>query len=121
MLMLDTYVNQSVIALTAGRNLSDAFLYFDLERRYDELRRISDSQSSRGSLTTRLVGALPAIVPDLRVMRAFEDLVTPTLRRIEVGLRESETLASLRVTLLPKLLSGEVRLAKHRFAAEAVR
>ena len=53
MLMLDSYINQSVVVLTADRKQStDIHLFFDLERRYEEFRRISDGHSSRGSLTT---------------------------------------------------------------------
>ena len=40
----------------------------------------------------------------------FSELVSPLDARIEVAVRESETLAELRDTLLPKLISGEIRV-----------
>jgi type I restriction enzyme, S subunit len=111
LLMMDSYINQSVIALAANsRVVSDSYLYFDLERRYAEFRRISDSQSSRGSLTTKLLGNLPVIVPPRELIAKFEDTTKPLVERIRVSVEEGLVLTSLRDTLLPKLLSGEIRV-----------
>ncbi len=40
----------------------------------------------------------------------FEQRVTPLMDRILLNLKESRTLAALRDALLPKLISGEVRV-----------
>jgi type I restriction enzyme, S subunit len=110
-LLLDTHINQSVVALQADASTSsDLFLFFDLERRYDEFRRVSDGQSSRGSLTTKLIGALPAVRPERGVIAAFDIAVQPLVDRIESTLEQSEILRTLRDTLLPKLISGELRI-----------
>ena len=42
----------------------------------------------------------------------FQRIVSPMLRRIVGNIHESHTLAALRDTLLPKLISGEMRLGK---------
>jgi type I restriction enzyme S subunit len=44
-------------------------------------------------------------------MRAFTELVAPLYARITANLRQSCTLAALRDTLLPRLLSGELSVA----------
>lgn len=49
-------------------------------------------------------------LPSPKVASAFTALVQPLVERIEVSIMESRTLAALRDTLLPKLLSGEVRV-----------
>jgi hypothetical protein len=41
---------------------------------------------------------------------AFDSVVGPLLERMRVHLRESKALATTRKALLPKLLSGELRL-----------
>ncbi len=46
------------------------------------------------------------------VASEFQRLVAPILRRIVENIHESRTLASLRDTLLPKLMSGKLPLAK---------
>ena len=50
-------------------------------------------------------------MPDLRVAEAFDRSVTPLFDRIQANSNESRTLATLRDTLLPKLLSGELSVA----------
>jgi len=49
-------------------------------------------------------------IPSDTVLAAFEHKVTPLVQRIVVNGEESRTLAALRNALLPKLLSGAVRV-----------
>ncbi len=111
LLTINSYVNQSVVVLTAKPQTSSPYhQFFDLERRYEEFRRVSDAHSSRGSLTTKLLAGLDAVLPPHQVNRAFDAAVADAVKRIVRNLHESRTLAALRDTLLPKLLSGELRL-----------
>jgi type I restriction enzyme S subunit len=50
-------------------------------------------------------------IPPDSLLEAFEKTVRPLVQRIAAQGEESRTLATLRDTLLPKLLSGEIRLA----------
>jgi len=52
----------------------------------------------------------PASVPPATI-KAFSTVVKPWLTLIHHNAQESHALATLRDTLLPKLLSGEVRVA----------
>jgi len=63
----------------------------------------------------------PVVVPPDNVAAAFSSHVHPLTDRIILSARESRTLASLRDTLLPKLLSGELRVkdAEH-FVQESI-
>ena len=51
----------------------------------------------------------PVLIPDDRVLEAFDQIAKPLLRRMSAGERESRTLAATRDALLPKLISGELR------------
>ena len=44
------------------------------------------------------------------VRQAFDHLVEPIYLRLQMTLRESARLSDLRDTLLPKLISGELRI-----------
>lgn len=119
-LLLDTHINQSVVALQANTAVSsDLFLFFELERRYDEFRRVSDGQSSRGSLTTKLIGSLPAVCPGRSLVAAFDVVVQPLVDRIEGALEQAEGLRAIRDALLPKLISGELRIKDAKNVVEA--
>lgn len=54
--------------------------------------------------------ALEVAVPAQPVVVAFEEAAMPLLQRSVACRRESRTLAALRDTLLPKLISGELRI-----------
>ena len=48
--------NQSIAAMTFNENFIPEFVFYNLENRYDELRRMSSGDGSRGGLNKQLVG-----------------------------------------------------------------
>lgn len=63
---------------------------------------------------------LPHIaVPPLDLVARFEAIVLPLHSRVEAAVMEREGLAALRDTLLPKFLSGELRVRDAERAVEA--
>ena len=63
----------------------------------------------------------PVTVPDPDTLLAFSTTVDPVLDRISACEAENETLAALRDTLLPKLISGELRVPEaEQLVSEAV-
>lgn len=52
----------------------------------------------------------PIAIPDVHSIDRFNDLVLPSILQIEKNVFQIRTLTSLRDTLLPKLMSGEVRV-----------
>ena len=51
-------------------------------------------------------------LPATSAIRAFQNVVQPILNRIITNIHEARSLTTLRDTLLPKLVSGEVRLGE---------
>ena len=49
-------------------------------------------------------------IPPIEVAKKFDGIAEPLYRRVFANVRESRTLATLRDTLLPKLISGELRV-----------
>jgi type I restriction enzyme S subunit len=54
--------------------------------------------------------AMDLAIPPQKLMDRFTEIVRPLYKRIAINLDESRTLAILRDTLLPKLLSGQIRV-----------
>ena len=63
-----------------------------------------------GSISKKDFHAIPCVAPPRPVVVAFEMMVSLGDGRIEATTRETRTLAALRDTLLPKLISGEMRV-----------
>ncbi len=54
---------------------------------------------------------IPIVVPTQQILSAFSDSVLPFFDKRRLNIEENQTLAELRDTLLPKLMSGEIRVA----------
>ncbi len=63
---------------------------------------------------------MSVLVPSDEVLSAFEKRVTPLYGKMSLNLRQSSTLAAIRDVLLPKLLSGEVRVEEAEEQIEGV-
>jgi type I restriction enzyme S subunit len=63
-----------------------------------------------GSIGKKDFHAISCVKPKQAIIEAFETMVAPIDSRIEATERESRTLAALRDALLPKLISGEIRV-----------
>jgi type I restriction enzyme S subunit len=71
------------------------------------------------TLNRNHVHNLPVVVPPAQVVQAFEKTATPVFSAIRSNEKQTDTLASIRDTLLPKLLSGEVRVDPHASGGHA--
>jgi len=54
----------------------------------------------------------PVVIPPKNIAEAFTARIHPSVDRIIASIHEGRTLAALRDTLLPKLISGELRVAQ---------
>ena len=71
-------------------------------------------------LGKRDIDTFQLIVPSEYIMEAFAKLVEPITERTISNVRESRTLATIRDALLPKLLSGGVRVGEAEDVVEGV-
>lgn len=102
MLLLDTYVNQSVIVLHGAKNIMP-YVFWNLRQRYNELRAISDTSSIRGSLTTKTLSRLEIPeISDTEIIE-FSKIAWPAINQIENNLNENKQLIVLRDLMLSKL------------------
>jgi type I restriction enzyme S subunit len=77
-----------------------------------------DAGGSRQAITKAHLEGVPILLPPQDVLNAFATSTDPWFELVEANTRESHTLAALRGALLPKLLSGEVRLTQAGKAVE---
>lgn len=96
--------------------LIECLLSFAMRR---EIELKMDSGTILDSLNVRNIPKLRLVHPGDKVLPVFEALTRPLRARMEHNLAESNTLAALRDTLLPKLLSGELRIKDAEKKVEA--
>ena len=94
--LIDTYINQSVVVLRANKGkLIPFFLFYNLLSRYDELRQLSDAQSSRGSLTTKLLADLFVKLPTLEEQEVISKILSDLDFKIELNQQMNKTLEAI--------------------------
>ncbi len=88
--------------------LSAAYLYYYL-RQFD-YKSLGSTSSIATAVNSDSVRAIPVLVPSAELHQAFLSTALPYFFRLRALQRESRTLAALRDALLPKLISGELRI-----------
>src|SRR2546426_2602122 len=77
---------------------------------HEEIERKTDAGTILEALNVRSIPSLRFARPPDDLLSRFESRVRPIRARMELNERESLTLAELRDALLPRLLSGEMRV-----------
>jgi type I restriction enzyme S subunit len=102
-------MNQSCYGIRPRGNSGDYYTYFLVRHVVGELQ-----QKTHGSvfetITRETFRSIQILNPPAVLIVAFEKVVSPLLESILCSLRESRALIEIRDTLLPKLISGEIRL-----------
>jgi type I restriction enzyme S subunit len=73
-----------------------------------------------GSMGKGNLESLPYVEPPANLIKRFDRAVGPIDQMIENNERQAAALATLRDTLLPKLLSGEIRVKQAEKIVEEV-
>lgn len=116
MLFFDTYVNQSVVVMRPKRDYG-AYLLLMLAAQYEELRAWSDSTSTRGSMSGKLLRQFELPYFGAEQAKELMDFATPIFAMIENNMRESKAITRTRDALLPKLMSGEIDVSKIKLSS----
>jgi len=104
----DMAMNQSCYGLR-GKVGDDYFTYFSTYRIVETLKQRTHG-SVFDTITRDTLTGVSVIYPDEPAVLAFEALVSPLMARIRENLIQAQTLSTLRDTLLPRLISGQLRL-----------
>lgn len=103
-------INQTNYGLKAKEKDADYFVFFSLANLVVQLR-----QAAYGTIfdtvTTRTFETSEVVIPPVSEIAKFNQQVQPMMEMILSNLRQSRTLAALRDALLPRLMSGEVRVS----------
>lgn len=104
-------INEHIFILRTKLPEFQRFLYFWLDQAWMTHEIISlNSNSAQPGINQAGVRRLPILIAPDDVVRAFDQVVIPVTGLLFSNCHESQTLAAIRDTLLPQLISGELRL-----------
>ena len=112
-------MNQTCYGIRGAHGHPDFFTYWNVRATVDKLRQRTHG-TIFDTITRQTFKLVETALPPLELAKAFESVVTGLMERILKNLHESSILAETRDLLLPKLMSGELRLRDAGRAVEAV-
>lgn len=62
------------------------------------------------SMTTEILNKMKLVIPDVHTLKMFDNKVSTLYSAYKCNRHENQRLATLRDTLLPKLMKGEIAL-----------
>jgi len=115
-------INEHVYRLRANPDFGQALLYFWLSSDLAmEEMRIKGTGVAIPGLNSTQVKSLATLVPTPNIAKAFDAVADPTITRILANCNEAQSLVRIRDLLLPKLMSGEIRVEDAQNIAEAAK
>jgi type I restriction enzyme S subunit len=112
-----TIVDSHVTVVRAGKKLSWSYLGQWMVRKQPDIEAMGEGSTGQTELARSKLAMLPILVPSVDALKAFDALVKSLKERIAVNETCVSELAKLRDTLLPRLISGQLRIEE---AAEAL-
>jgi type I restriction enzyme S subunit len=101
-------MNQSCYGLR-GKAGDEYFTYFSTARLVEQLKQRAHG-SVFDTITQATFDGVNLSYPAKGAIGAYDALISPLMQRIRGNLIQAQTLATLRDTLLPRLISGQLRL-----------
>jgi type I restriction enzyme, S subunit len=107
-------IGRGVAAFRYKRNPSYyTYAYFKLRSLMDEIRQFNNEGTVFGSISKRDFMAFEITIPSYEAVDQFQTSVKPIDDKVIANYKQIRTLEKLRDTLLPKLMSGEVRVRQN--------
>jgi len=106
---IPTAINQGFIAMKAKDGVSNLFLLFWTKASHEAI--VSRANGSTFlEISKSAFRTMPVIVPSPEIMTSFDTIVRPLYEAIVNNEKQSRILADFRDTLLPRLISGKLRV-----------
>ena len=106
-------INQGFIAMLPGGVLPPEFLYFWCQTNMDCIKQKANG-STFMEISKTAFRPIPLVVPSQAVIARFAALARPFFERISANEQHRRNLSDLRDTLLPRLISGQLRMPEYR-------
>jgi len=106
---VDISINQGYIALLDNATFSNAYMYFWLKTHMRLIEGASNGSTFQ-EISKTAFRQVECVLPDEKSLLKFDDYVKPILDKLLINIKHIQTLQKTRDTLLPKLMSGKLRV-----------
>ena len=107
----------AVLRPSAVENTEFVYLAATQDSSIEHLAHVADG-GAYPAVRPDVVSGLECVVPGNYVLKTFHAIAAPLLANVAENQKQAQTLATLRDTLLPRLISGQLRLPEAQAAAD---
>jgi type I restriction enzyme S subunit len=105
-------VDSHVTVVRAGEELNWTYLGQVIMQKQSEIEAMGEGSTGQTELSRSQLADIMLVVPPQPILALFDQLIVPLKSRISVNENIMGKLAQLRDTLLPRLISGQLRLTE---------
>ncbi len=109
LLEIDTCANQSVVGIIPNGTLPKEFIFLWIKMKISEII-LSETGGAQPHINKNDINETDIVIPDSDYLNKIKLTIEPLFKKITHNSFQIRTLTALRDTLLPKLMSGEVRV-----------
>jgi len=109
LLKIEATTNQACSALVASKRTGYGYLFYWLLSQREYLQGLAVGAAQQ-NINQEVIRELNIIVPDEGILGKFQEVISGVFDSLTNTARENQKLAALRDLLLPKLMSGEIRV-----------
>jgi type I restriction enzyme S subunit len=108
--IVESQTNQQINSIVPNKDIYRYFLYLFMQSSYELLHAMASGGTATLNLNTGDFSKMEILKPDDETLQKFHEIIEPTFDIVFINSKQIQTLENLRDTLLPRLLSGEVRV-----------
>ena len=106
---IDTCANQSVIGIIESETITSEYIYYCIKH---TIREIISHQTggAQQHINKNNVDNSKILIPSIKVLQEYQKIIKPIFDKISSACFEINELTQIRDSLLPKLMSGKIRV-----------
>ncbi len=108
LLPVPSQTNQQINSIIPKNNYSPYYIYLLMSTMGETINKLGQAGSTIVNLNKTQFGKMEVLIPSIKTMSDFDEIVEPIFSAILSNQIENKKLANLRDILLPKLMSGEI-------------
>ena len=89
-------------------------------RKQPEIEGLGEGTTGQTELSRGKLASIQMLVPSRSILDQFDEITVPLRNRFAANHAKAQTLATLRDTLLPRLISGQLRLPEAEALIEEI-
>lgn len=113
-------VDSHITIVRPGPNLSWPYLGQFMMRKQPEIEAMGEGSTGQTELSRSKLAEVFVLVPPEHILAAFDSLVIPVKQRISLNESRIQNMAKLRDVLLPRLISGQLRILEAESQIDAL-